>query len=216
MRPALLQLHIDPNLPEQDKLASLVEQGLKNTIEITRATAPPPEKVTVEASVKKTLEHLTYITSSPPTAPAENSATEKLLHRESQLKAIVDIYKKELQHWDLVKEAADEESLGPEVLAENVPPRDANKVPEAEDVLASSTKAVESYILQTDHARRTLMQLESKYRKTEARVRDVAASVNNRVLAQFPKSDGLGRVPPQGLKTVKTKDLNVSALTGDS
>lgn len=164
---------------------------------------------------EKTLERVVAILSSetvPEKEPTANSGhseiNEALQRREAQLKAIVRSYERELEHWDSVEGVAKQSDVVTLQVAEKVEEPDFS----AEGVLQSSAEAVRGYILQNDHARRMLKQLECRSRVTECQVRAMAMSVNNRVLSEFEDVRHGGLLPPQPLTNVKTNELKVATL----
>lgn len=164
---------------------------------------------------EKTLERVVAILSSetvPEKEPTANSGhseiDEALQRREAQLKAIVRSYERELEHWDSVEGVAKQSDVVTLQVAEKVEEPDFS----AEGVLQSSAEAVRGYILQNDHARRMLKQLECRSRVTECQVRAMAMSVNNRVLSEFEDVRHGGLLPPQPLTNVKTNELKVATL----
>lgn len=217
-----LDLDIDPSLPEEKQLMIAIERSLKLEYETKYANASASEREEFEESMLRVMDHLqTQAEANAETAENHqdsrkykpNPANEELAKREAQLETIVASYKKELAQWEAVQGSAEQDEINAVELPEAPQLADSETVRNVDEVLASSTKAVESFILQTDHIRAVLKQLESRNRATKTRVREIAAKLNDRLISEFfGKADQRELIPPAELTAVQTNDL----VTSDS
>lgn len=205
---------IDLSLPISQQLACLIEHGLKKEFEKHLADASIEEREEFQTSANAILDCLRNDTKTEK-AYAPNPVNKTLSEREAQLKIIVASYEKELKQWEHIRGVAEQESKLSIDLPESAPLVTPPIIAEVENVLAVSTRAVESYILQTDHFRSSLKRIESRNRSNQVRVTELAASLNDRVMAEFGNDETRDLLPPQALVNVHTNELNVAVLTGD-
>lgn len=216
----VLDLKMDPSLSEEKRLMIAIERSLKLEYETKYAKASASEREEFEESTLRVMDHLqTQAEANAETLENHqnagkykpNPANEELAKREAQLKAIVASYKKDLAHWEAVQGSAEQDEISAVELPEAPQLADSETVRNVDEVLASSTRAVESFILQTDHIRAVLKQLESRNRVTKTRVRDIAVKLNDRLIAEFfGNADQNELIPPGELAAVQTNDLVTS------
>lgn len=220
---AELDLNLDPSLPEENRLLIAIERSLKLEYEKKYANASTSEREEFEESMLRVLDHLqTQAEASGEDSEnpqhsskyTPNPANDELAKREAQLKAIVSSYEKELAQWEAVQGSAEQAEISAVELPEAPKLAESETVHNVDEVLTSSTKAVESFILQTDHIRAVVKQLESRNRKTKTCIQDIAAKLNDRVMTEFGNGNVSEMIPPAGLRVVETNDLAVA--TGDA
>lgn len=211
---------INPNLPEERRLRLVVELSLEHELK-RKAKAPPDRRKAFEESVRKVLDRIgshkenTVVTDRNANKYTSNPTNKQLEIREKQLTAVIASYERELEEWKRVQAAAKRDPVSAVQPAEPLDPAKLEEVANVDKVLESSTKAIEAYILQTDHIRSMLTKIESRNRETKSRVREIASKLNDQVLVEFGNSDKGPLIPPPGLTTVQTNDLSVGVLTND-
>lgn len=212
---------IDPNLPEERRLRLMVELSLEHELK-KKAKAPADRRKAFEESMRRVLDHIESHKDNLTGADGNmdkyntNPTNKRLEIREKQLKAVIAGYERELQEWKNVQATAERDPISAVQPAEPPNPAKLDDVANVNEVLESSTKAVEAYILQTDHMRSMLTKVECRNRETKSRVREIASKLNDRVLAEFGNSGEDQLIPPLGLRAVQTNDLNVCVFTDDS
>lgn len=206
---------LDRSLPEGEQIACLLEHAFKREFQKKLADASTEDQEQFQTSATTILDCLRN-DSNTEKAYAPNIFNNQLSQREAQLKAIVAIYEKELQQWEHVQVVAEQEPNQIIDVSESEPFETPPFASEMEDVLAASTRAVESYILQSDHFRSMLKRFESRNRANHARVNGLAASLNDRVMEELGNDSTQKLIPPPALVNVQTNDLNVSILAGDA
>lgn len=215
---ARLDLNIDPSLPEEKRLLTLIERSLKLEYERKYANASSGEREEFEESMLRVLDYLqskseanTEDLNNPQNSDKykSNPANDELEKREAQLKAIAASYEKELAQWEAVQGNAEQAEITAAELPEASDDAKLESIANVDEVLASSTRAVEAYILQTDHIRAVVKQLESRNRKTKTCIQDIASRLNDTVMAEFGNGNVGEMIPPAGLAAVETKDLAV-------
>lgn len=200
-------------------LAEIMKRGLEREIQRSFANASSVEREKHEESAQIVLKHLScsFLKMGSHCTYRPNQVNEALKQREAQLMAVIASYNRELERWGSINEVVGKEA---KLQTPETPETETAVVGEpflrAEKVLASSTKALKLYVLQTDHIQSTLKQIENRTNMTEWRVRELAASLNDKVIEEFGVTGDADLVPPTQLTTVKTNDLNVSVLEKNS
>lgn len=209
---------IDPNLPEEQQLKLVVELSLEHELKRTAKASADKGRAFAE-SMRRVLDNLEAHKDESAKIDEDankynlNPANKQLELRERQLKVVIASYEHELEEWKKAQMMAERDPISTAQPTEPHSPLKLDGIANVDEILESSTKAIEAYVLQTDQMRSMLTKIECQNRETKCRVRDIASKLNSRVLTEFGDSNDSQLIPPLGLTTVQTNDLNVSVLT---
>lgn len=195
--------HIDTNLPQEQRLAVLVQMILQNHFEKNILTKPEEERKQFQQAQENLSEHLqTWAkeVSSSSNALARrtrsNLKNEQLLKSKQQFKALSNVYQEELGAWDVAKEEAKNENVScddSEVVQKFDAPKEFLSL---EQLTKSAKDAVELHILQADHMQTELKHVEARNQEIHSKVQAVATALNDRILREFGKKPTKSTVTP--------------------
>lgn len=209
----LLYQSIGTELAEEERLKQLVERIMDNEYKTNYSDVDAAEREKFEEAMlqvsdflQKHVSEMAESDESVSRRTRENPKNVELQKREILLAEVIKNYEAELGGWENAKSACRE--MNQDELGE-LPDKmegDLSGFPKPDDVFSSSARAVESYVLQTDHMLHMLKNLEYRNKKTYSRVHAIAVALNERVRKEFGADTTGNLAAPESLVNARVDE----------
>lgn len=200
----------DDNLSEHEQIRIFLKQALEYALNIRQPNESSLGRQQHKHAVQTAIDRL--VTLQLPDVDdsfkfQENPAKHQLELQERKLRSLIASMESELIKWKKVEfksKNAPIFSIDMQLPSEDTPLED---IPDVSDVLQSSKKAIESYVLHTDQAKLLVKLLETRSSKAATCVHDIASKLNERVINDFckPGDSSENLTLPPVFATVRTK-----------